>query len=303
MKPFQHVYALWGNWWPLAFAPLVYLAAITVAGDTKPEHMIIVGIITVMALVNTRTKSFLIAVLPGVAIGFGNEVVRYLRPVFLLPERVLGCDLRALELSLFSFGGQWTMSDYFDTHHSPFFDVFFAIPYTAFWMVAVGYAIFLFFHNRALMQRYLWLLALVYTVTFFFWTVFPAAPPWYLQAYGCTIDIDVLPSAAGLARIDAMFGITYFESFYSRAPTVFGALPSMHCAFPVVGLLAAWRSAGWPERVLHLTYSVWMLAGSIYLLHHWLLDGLLGIAIVVVSHIVLTRLLPLRFETADNTPA
>jgi hypothetical protein len=290
MSPAQHLRSLWGHWWPLAFSPLAFLAVIAGLGDAKPEHWIIVALLTVLAVAGERPKAFLIAVLPGLAIAFGYELVRYLRPVFVTPDRILGCELRSLEQALFSFGNASTLSDYFATHHAPVFDVFFAVPYTAFWMVAVAYSLFLYFRNREQLSRYLWLLAAVHGVSFVIWMAVPAAPPWYVLSEGCTIDPDAAPSAAALLRVDRLFGITYFESFYSRAPTVFGALPSLHCAFPVAGLLAAWRNAGWGERMVHLAYSAWMLCASVYLLHHWLLDGLLGIAIVVAAHLVLTRL-------------
>lgn len=290
MSPAQHLRSLWGRWWPMAFSPLAFIAVIAAMGDAKPEHWIIVALLTALAVTGERSKAFLVAVLPGLAIVFGYELVRYLRPVFVTPDRILGCELRSLEQALFSFGNSSTLSDYFATHHAPVFDVLFAVPYTAFWMVAVAYSVFLYFRNRAQLSRYLWLLAAVHGVSFVIWMAFPAAPPWYVLNEGCTIDPDAAPSAAALLRVDRLFGITYFESFYSRAPTVFGALPSLHCAFPVAGLLAAWRNAGWGERMVHLAYSAWMLCASVYLLHHWLLDGVLGIAIVVAAHLVLTRL-------------
>jgi membrane-associated phospholipid phosphatase len=76
--------------------------------------------------------------------------------------------------------------------------------------------------------------------------------------------------------------------------TTFGALPSGHCVFPVIGLLTAWRFATWRTWPLHLAYTLSMICASAYLDHHWLIDGLaawlVSAAAVAVVAMVLRRL-------------
>lgn len=290
MPIISHIRNLWGNWWLLPVLPLLFLAILVLLGDVRPEHVVIIGVITLLAFSTPKTKSLLIAASPGVAIGFGYELIRYLRPYFLTPERVLGCNLRDLEVLLFSAGDRMALADYFAVHHTPFWDVFFAVPYTVFWAVAVSYGVLLFFWKPARMQRFLWVLAITHLIAFVIWLALPAAPPWYIQMNGCDIDLNALPNAAALLRVDALFGIEYFHDFYSRAPTVFGALPSLHIAFPMTGLITAWRDAGWTERAIHFGYTLWMLAASVYLAHHWLLDGLLSIVIVIIVYNIVARI-------------
>jgi len=288
----RHITTLWGRWWFIPFLPVVYLGFVYAIGDLRPEHIVIVAAIVFLGVVNLQTKTLLIAAIPGIAIGFGYEIVRYVRPMFVTADRVLGCELRDLEIRLFPAGPDLTWPEYFAANHSAALDIFFTIPYSIFWFVAVAYGILLFFINRPRMGRYLWTLAITHVVAFTIWMALPAAPPWYIGMHGCAIDIDALPNAAALLRIDALFGVGYFESFYSRAPSVFGALPSLHCAFPVVGLVTAWRDSGWKERFVHIAYAVWMFVASVYLVHHWLLDSLLGVTIVVVVYAVIARFFP-----------
>jgi membrane-associated phospholipid phosphatase len=301
MPVIAHLRALWGKWWLLPALPLLFLGFLAATGKLRPEHLIIVAVLVFAAVFNARTKELLVAVLPGIAILLGYELVEYLQPILLTPQRVLGCNLRDFEGRLFSINGT-TVSDFFATHHNSFFDVFFAIPYTFFWVIVIAYTIFLYFHNREQMSHYLWVLALTHAVAFVIWILLPAAPPWYIRLNGCGIDLAAAPSPAALGRIDQLFGISYFHQFYSRAPTVFGALPSLHCTFPAAGLVAAWRHARWPERSVHLAYVLWMLVASVYLGHHWLLDGLTGIAIVAFADAVVVRFLPVRGGSRLTAP-
>lgn len=297
----SHLQGLWGRWWFLPAAPLLLLPFFAATGNLRPEHVIIVLIIVAGAAINRWTRDILVASLPGMVILLGYELIRYIRPIFVTPDRVLGCGMRDLEQRLFAFGGV-PPSQFFADHHNAFFDIFFALPYTFFWAIAVGYTIFLYFRNRVQMQHYLWVLALTHAAAFVIWMALPTAPPWYVLQNGCAIDINALPSPAALMRLDHLFGITYYEGFYSRDPTVFGALPSLHCTFPTAGLLAVWRAARWPQRLVHLGYVLWMLTASVYLGHHWLLDGLLGIAIAVAADMVVVRFLP-RPERHAAAPA
>lgn len=288
----RHLSDLWGSYWYLPFSPLLLLPVLAYLGELRSEHVIVVAVLVGLALWNRTTKSLLIAAAPGVAVGLGYEIVRFLRPFFVTADRVWGCSLRDIELSLFPVGADLTLPEYFLAHNNPALDIFFAVPYTLFWLVAILFGVYLYFRNRAAMQRYLVILALSHAVGFVFWLATPAAPPWYIVMNGCGIDIDALPNAAALHRLDAAFGISYFHDFYSRAPTVFGALPSLHCVFPTSALVAIWRDARWPERSAHLGYVAWMLGASVYLGHHWLVDGLLGILIVLAVFFATRRFLP-----------
>ncbi|MCB1436259.1 MAG: phosphatase PAP2 family protein [Rhodobiaceae bacterium] len=294
----RHLRGLWGDFWLLPLAPLAFIAGFAALGDLRVEHVVIVAIIVALGAGTEKTKGLLIACLPGVGIGLGYEAIRYLRPFFVTPERVLGCELRAVELRLAGLGPDTTLADYFTLHHSAAADLVFALPYTVFWMVAIIYGLALYFLNPARASRFIWVLALSHAVAFVIWLWLPAAPPWYVRSHGCAIDINALPDAAALARVDAQLAISYFHDFYSRSPNVFGALPSLHLAFPTAMLVTAWRGTNWGIRALLLAYVLWMLAASVYLDHHWLVDGLLGIAIVLAVDFVLARLRARRLTKA-----
>lgn len=302
----RHLRGLWGAWWFLPGGlPAAYVALVWLLGDLRPEHVAVVGVACVLAYATPRTKRFFVDILPYLVVVIGYDAVRYARVAVVTPERVLGCGLRDAELALFPAGSGQTWQDFLQRHTHPALDLLFAVPYAIFAYLALIYAAYLYFVDRPRMRHYLWAFAIANYISFVMWLVVPAAPPWYLRAHGCTIDIAALPSPAGLSRVDQLLGVSYFAEFYSRASSVFGALPSMHCAYPVLGLLTAWKAASWKTRPIHLFYTALMFSAAVYLDHHWILDGLAGWAVALVSVVaaraILTRLN--LFQPKEPTPS
>jgi membrane-associated phospholipid phosphatase len=262
--------------WPILLLSIAYPTLLAMFGELRGEHVIVSTIIVVGWLASSMTRQLIGEIIPAYFIVIAYDSLRYLRPLFVTPRRVLGCELRSFELSLFGVGPDMTIPDYLSTRHTPFLDLFFAPPYAAFAYVAIIYVIVLYFRDRARMRVFTWSFVGMYVIAFALWIAIPAAPPWYIQTHGCAIDMTTASSAAGLLRVDQALGIHYFESFYSRAPTPFGAMPSLHNAYPMMGLLVIWPIAGWKERLANVVYAVWMIVASLYLDHHWLVDGLAG---------------------------
>jgi len=277
------VQALWGRRWFLPLIPSFYALILLAFGRLRPEHVVFALACVLLGFWGPRAKNFLVDVSPYVAVGIGYDLVRYVRPFFVTPERVLGCELRNAELVLFSVGPNTTLQDYFAVHHSPLLDLVFAVPYTVFVYLVILYAAYLYFRDRPRMREYLLAFGIGNYISFLCWLIVPAAPPWYLHAHGCAIDTTALPSAAGLARVDAYLGIGYYEMFYSRASSIFGALPSMHCAYPLIGLLTAWRKATPFTKPVHVGYTLIMASAAVYLNHHWVIDVIAGWATAVVA--------------------
>jgi membrane-associated phospholipid phosphatase len=268
---------LWGPWWPLpGGVPLGYVLVVTVIGDLRPEHIALVVVICLLAYTTERIRRFFVAIAPYLATVMAYDTVRYPRAALVTTDRVLGCGLRAAELRLFGVGPDTTPGDWFATHHWPALDLVCAAPYTVFAYVVLGYAIYLYFVDRERMQRFVWAYAIGNLISFVCWLGVPAAPPWYLRSHGCTIDLGVVPSPAALLRVDHLLGIGYFQAFYGRAVSAFGALPSMHCAFPLMGLLVSWRRTTWRTRPIHVGYTLLMAFSAVYLDHHWVIDAVAG---------------------------
>ena len=279
-----HIRGLWGRWWWLpGTIPVAYSVAIAIAGDLRFEHFAIPIVVLLLAYAGPRSKRFFVDVIPFLVVAYGYDSVRYARRVVVTAERVWGCGLRDAELAVFRVAPGVTYQDYFAAHNHVSFDLLFAIPYAVFAYVAFVYSAYLFFADRPRMRHYLWSFMIANYISFALWLIVPAAPPWYIRDFGCEIDISAVPSAAALLRVDAFLGVDYFKSFYSRAASVFGAMPSMHCAYPLLGLLTAWKSITWKTKPIHLLYAVVMASAAVYLDHHWILDAVAGWIVAIVA--------------------
>ena len=144
----EHVRSLWGRWWIVPLLPAVHALAMAAAGQLKPMHVAVALAVWVGANINRWSRDFVAATMPVLAVGLVYEWMGPISRALVRPERVWGCDLRAIELKVFGVGPDTTLADFFGTHHSPLFDLVFAAPYAAFLYICVAYAIYLYFRDR-----------------------------------------------------------------------------------------------------------------------------------------------------------
>ncbi len=293
----EHVKELWPRYALLPIVPFAgYVLLSAARGDLRIEHVGALLLVIALAYTSRRTKALLVAIYPLGLVGLLYDGMRPLQNLGLSPERVHVCDVRALEARLFGFqvdGTTLTLHDWFRTHHWPAIDLLCAFPYATFILACFACAAFLAFRDRPAMRRFTWGFFAMNVAGFVTYHLVPAAPPWYFHAHGCTVDLAARASEGPvLMRVDAMLGISYFHAMYSKASSVFGAIPSLHCAYPLLIVLEGWRSFGRRLRVLSVAYWLLMIFASIYLDHHWLIDGILGSTYAFVASLVLRRLIP-----------
>ena len=298
----DHVKKLWPRYALVPLVPFALYALFSAArGDLRFEHGGALCLVVGLAYTSPRTKSLLVAVYPIGLVGLLYDGMRPFQNLGLTPERVHLCDLRALEARLFGYevdGVRFTLHDWFRTHHWPAVDLLCAFPYATFILVCFACAAFLAFRDPPAMRRFTWAFLAMNVAGFVTYHLVPAAPPWYFHAHGCTVDLATRASEGPvLMRVDAMLGISYFHGMYSKASSVFGAIPSLHCAYPMLVVLEGWRSFGTRLRVLSVSYWLLMIFASVYLDHHWLIDGILGSAYALVASLVLRRIFPSERES------
>jgi inositol phosphorylceramide synthase catalytic subunit len=274
----RHVGDLWprGGWLlPLPF--VVWCASRLALGEARWEQLALAVVMPALAYATVRTQRLFRAVLPLALLGLTYDAMRYVQNVGLSADRVHDCDLRAIESSLFGRPG-WTVHDWLQAHPAAWLDRLCAVPYGTFLFVTVGFALWLYVRaGAAATQRFAWAFFAMSLAGFVTYHLYPAAPPWYFHAHGCTVDLATRASEGpNLARVDAWLDVGYFHGLYGRSNDVFGSVPSLHVAYPALILLEGWRWLRAAGRAAAIGFAAWMAFAAVYLDHHWIVDVLLG---------------------------
>jgi hypothetical protein len=278
-------------------APLVpfvlYAIVSAFRSDLRVEHFLFIGAVAALSYGGPRAKELLAGLYPIGLVGLLYDAMRPLKNLGLTAARVHVCDVRSAEARIFGLdsdaaGGRITLHDWFRGHDSLALDVACAIPYATFLFVCVATAIWLYVKERPAMRRFAWGFFALNVVGFATYHLFPTAPPWYFHAHGCAVDLAASASEGpALARVDAFLGIAYFHGMYAKASSVFGAIPSLHCAYPLLVVIEGWRTFGPKLRAASVAYWLAMIFSAVYLDHHWVIDAAVGSAYAVIVAVVL----------------
>jgi hypothetical protein len=273
-----------------------YGAVLGVLGLARWEHLVLALLVPTLAYASARTRRFFFSALPLFVLFLLYDSMRFWESVGAIPTRILGCGLHHAEMVLFGipYHGSWvTPNEFFALHHAPIVDLLCAFPYGTYLVVMVGTWAVLYWTDGVAARRFAWGVLGTHILGFATYHLVPAAPPWYIALHGCVIDIKTKSfEGAALSRVDAMLGINYFHDLYARSSAVFGALPSLHAAYPLFGILATLGRVRVRWMVPQFVFASLMLFATVYLGHHYVLDGLLGITYAIVAFAVVCLLVP-----------
>jgi hypothetical protein len=288
----DHLRSLGPIWTHITAIPImVYTAYIVLGrGEHRWEMVALFFVVPALAFYSKGSRRLYEGLYPMWLTALLYDSMRFVKNVGVSVERVHICDLRQYELDLFgitSGGVKMTLHDYFSTHSSSFLDLYCAIPYGTFLYVSVLFATYLYFKDFVALKRYTWTFLVMNLAAFLTYHLYPAAPPWYYHAHGCTADLAVHAyEGTHLAAVDAMLGMHYFSAFYGRSADVFGAVPSLHVAYPLLILLEGWKHFKKVTRGLALLFAASMIFAAVYLDHHWVIDVLLGLTYATSIHAI-----------------
>ncbi len=242
-----------------------------------PQHNIAPTLVLVLFFLNEKTARFAVLTFPILCVGLAYSNLHHFFPY---RGSIHIDDLHAAELRLFGIStaqGTVIPSKFLEGHTFAFLDALCGIAYITYIAETFIMAGVLYLKNHVLLTRLAWAFLLVNLAGQATWIAWPAAPPWYVDQYGLgPAVVDALPSAAGTARFDALFGVEMFKNFYSKSVNVFGAMPSLHCAYPTL-VACVLFPLGWRWRIPSIFFAALMCFSAVYLQHHYVLDVLFGI--------------------------
>ncbi len=288
----------WPNWWanlsPLRrYGPtigiLLYWITLSLLGGLTKDHLTIGSVIILLSLGGKTAGIALRFLFPVMLTGILYDSMRYYSSYIRGEIHVAfpyEFDKRFFGIS--TPEGILTPNEWWQKHTLPVLDLITGFFYLCFIGIYMGISAY---HSLALPKRtkdpvqrnvaerigpyvtwaFFWVNMLGYST--YYW--FPAAPPWYVADHGLgPALLDTAASPAGAARFDLLLGTTFFTGMYGRAADVFGAIPSLHVAYPFLSVLFAFQLGS--LRVVALGFYAIMCFSAVYLNHHYILDILWG---------------------------
>ncbi len=205
--------------------------------------------------------------------------------------------LYQLEKQLFgisSHGVRVTLNEFFAANRTVTGDLASGLFYINWIPVPLAFALYLYYTDRELFLHFSLTFLFVNLLGFCIYYIHPAAPPWYVARYGFAFHPGTHGETAGLAGFDNLIGIDLFKTIYTKNSNVFAALPSLHCAYPVVVLWYGIRArCGW-FNILFGIFMAGIWFAALYSGHHYLVDVILGVACAVAGILVYRKVLEKR---------
>lgn len=264
-----------------------YIAAMFFLTSLRIEHWIIIMAINLLFYAGKGTRKFILgfaifvifAMLYDVMRAFPNYLYHTIdiAPLYNLEKKLFGVDIYGIRL---------TPNEFFAANHCVAADFLSGLFYINWMPIPLAFAVYLYFTDRKLFLHFSLTFLFVNLIGFCIYYIHPAAPPWYVSQYGFDLDLHTPGSAAGLSRFDQLLNLNIFGSIYSKNSNVFAALPSLHCAYPVIVLYYGLKArCSWFNYLFGL-FMVGIWFAAVYSGHHYTIDVILGILCAVTGIII-----------------
>jgi hypothetical protein len=265
-------------------AASLYLGANAFLGGLRSDHFGLAAAGVAILASRGRAREVGLFLAPLLIMAAVYDAQRYWAAALRMPVHVAGPS--ALEILLFGIdheGGRITPAAWCQLHTRPWLDLICGAAYLLFLPAFVGVAAWWrFLERRTAAQDVMWAMLWMNLAAYATYLLCPVAPPWYVDHYGLgPAVLSAAPESAGGARFDALLRVSWFAGFYGRNTNVFGAVPSLHVGQTFLALIYAWRFAS--LRVFLSAYFAVLAFASVYLNHHYIIDGLAGMAFALAA--------------------
>lgn len=250
-------------------------------------HLLFIGTIFTSYFLFPLTRKLLLIAYPMAIYGMMYDFFQYIPFSSLLPIRV--AEPYHFDLSWFGveyLGKLYPLHEYlYHAFHAPFWDVYCGVTYLMHIpMVIILLLVFWRFGSDELSARFIFAFWLMNVFAFATYYLYPAAAPWFVQKYGFLQPLAPMPGdPAGLARFDQILHLNLFTQNYQITPVPFGAIPSMHAGFSMLGFLYSLQLNRKLSCFLGF-YCISMWFSALYLQHHYLVDILLGLSYALLAY-------------------
>ena len=268
----------------VAMASALYLIATALLFGLRVEHWLIIGIYNLCFFYGSKTRKFILAFTVFLVFAMVYDLMKAFPNYLVNP--VDTSSLYHFEQKIFGFmsnGVMLTPNEFFALHHNRFLDLMSGLFYINWMPVPLAFGVWLYFNNKKQFLNFSVAFLFVNLIGFCLYYIHPAAPPWYIAKYGFDVHLNTAGETAGLGRFDALVGIKLFGSLYARNSNVFAAIPSLHCAYPVVVLYYALKANVRWMKWLFVLFMLGIWFSAVYSGHHYITDAILGILCAIIG--------------------
>lgn len=270
----------------------LYLLIIRLFIGLSTENFIIALAYNIMVWLCQATRKFIFAFSIFVFFGILYDFLKVF-PNYLLNDVDIA-GIYSLEKTLFGFvyeGMKVTPNEYFTINHNSFSDIISSLFYINWIPVPLAFGIFLYYSNKRQYLHFALTFLLVNLIGFAGYYLHPTAPPWYIEYHGFVLDTSVGGNAAAFSRFDSLIGFQLFGSIYTRNSNIFAAIPSLHCAYPVIVLAYGMKNRLGRVNWFLVLFMLGIWFASVYSNHHYIVDVILGVLCAIAGILIFDRIL------------
>ena len=273
----------------LAAAYLIGMARLGAAGTAQ---IVLVAVALLVSLTGPGARRWWMTALPFAILAAVYDALG-LAKSFVVAHGVHVAGPYWFDKALFGIewhGAKLSLNELWARHHWPAVDFVTGVAYLTYVYAVMAFALYLAWRDRSAAGRRRtralgWTFLAVNLAGFITYLVFPVAPPWYVALHGFgPVDANTPASPAALVRWDQLVGIPYFAQFYAKSSDVFGAMPSLHCAYP---MLLFWHARELRRPALTAAaaaFQLLMCFSAIYLQHHYFCDAVAGMTVATAGY-------------------
>jgi inositol phosphorylceramide synthase catalytic subunit len=268
----------------LTLASAGYLLIMGLLTGLRPEHWALILIFNILFYIGKKTRKFVLGFAIFLIFAMLYDFMRAFPNYLYHPVDIV--SVYNLEKHIFGIrvhNNILTPNEFFATNYCVAGDILSGLFYINWIPVPIGFAVYLFFTNRKLFLHFSLTFLLVNLLGFTIYYIHPAAPPWYVAQHGFVLNLHTPGSAAGLARFDRLIHLNVFGSIYTKNSNVFAAIPSLHCAYPVIVLYYSIKAGCGRANWLFGLFMIGIWFSAIYSGHHYTIDMILGVFCAIIG--------------------
>jgi len=258
---------------------ILYFSWFTFAIGLQQNNIHLYIAIGLLYFVHPRTRQFLYCFAPFILFVILYDSLRPLHNLNIAEIHIK--DLYDLDKSLFgitSNGEKLSLNEYAIQHRNSILDFLSGAFYLSWVPFPILFGFYMFIKKRYALVFNFWTAFLITNlIGFLAYIFYPAAPPWYYFQYGTELIKDTIGNPAGLAWFDELLGVTIFKDLYSQSANVFGAMPSLHAAYPMILSYYSFKNKNKILSLMFLCTMVGIWVAAVYTTHHYMLDVIMGI--------------------------